>query len=128
MVSDAEIVSEAGRGVGFPDVRTFFDPNNIADLIVGVAVGDIVHDLDMRLGVCIVDIVRFVRSANVTDGGEMAVRIVVIEELIFSAFFVDNLISVIEIFVLDAVEGFGRAQTVRIVSVENVQAFVINEN
>ena len=61
-----------------------------------------------------------------TDGGEMAVRIVVIEELIFSAFFVDNLISVIEIFVLDTIDGFRRTQTVGVVRIVNVQAFVIN--
>ena len=56
----------------------------------------------------------------------MAVRIVVIEELIFSAFFVDNLISVIEIFVLDTIDGFRRTQTVGVVRIVNVQAFVIN--
>ena len=82
----------------------------------------------MSVGVRIIDIIGVIGGANVTDGGEMAVRIVVIEELIVAAFFVDNFISVLEIFVLDAVDGFGRAQTVRIVSVENVQAFVINEN
>ena len=84
------------------------------------------NNVALGVGVRIVDIIGVIGGANVTDGGEMAVRIVVIEELIFSAFFVDNLISDIEIFVLDAIDGFGRTQTVGVVRIVNVQAFVIN--
>ena len=84
------------------------------------------NNVTLGVGVRIIDIIGVIGGANVTNSGEMAVRIVVIEELIFSAFFVDNLISVIEIFVLDTIDGFRRTQTVGVVRIVNVQAFVIN--
>ena len=61
-----------------------------------------------------------------TDGGEMTIGVIVIEELVFSVLLIDEFISLIQILVLDTVDGFGRTQTVRIIGIVNVQALVIN--